>query len=304
MNSKIVGIVFLGVLLGGIIGYGGAYGFYIPQINELSLQYENLSEEYNNLNIAYENLSEEYEDLNINYETLEDQRDDVQDQYSTLSSQFNALQIDYASTKTKYKGLSNDVQDFEDLLQSYCYFEESFSRVLSSNEVNKVSSIVFSITRSSDIWYSYEKIYDYIVDNVEYVNDILLPYIYTYQHTSIDGDDVITSFTTNTRGEYIQTPQLTLDIEQGDCDDQAILAYAMIGYYDKYIHGTEYNLYIASIDFSEGEGHATVFLPVENGKLCIVDPAGNYLTKSYSSIIAKDASPSSKNMITIGQMER
>jgi len=119
MTSKIVGIVFLGLLLGGIIGHGGAYSFYIPQINELSLQYENLSEEHDDLNTAYENLSEEYENLNTNNEILEDQRDDIQDQYSTLSSQYNTLQIDYTlisanydSTLDKLKGLSHDVQDF------------------------------------------------------------------------------------------------------------------------------------------------------------------------------------------------
>ena len=192
--------------------------------------------------------------------------------------------------KTKYIGLSNDVQDFGEALRSYCYFEESFPRVLCSDEVQEASSTVSSITRASETWYSYEKIYEYIVENVEYVNDIDLPYIHTYQYTSLDEHDVITSFTTATRSDYIQTPQLTLDIEQGDCDDQAILAYAMIQYYRTYIYGTEYLLYIAYIDFSRG-AHVAVLLPVTNGQLCIVDPAGHYLTSSHSSIASKDALP-------------
>ncbi len=277
MNSKSISIIFLGILLGSVTGYSLGYLIYVPQINDLNENNDVLESQRN--------------DLQDQYDALESDNNDLQEQYTTLSSQHNALQIDYESTKGDYIELSNDVQGFEELLRSYCILEESFSRVLSSNEVNKVSSIVSSITRASDTWYSVESIFDYIVDNVVYVNDISLPYIQTYQHTSIDGDDVITSFTTNTRSEYIQTPQLTLDIEQGDCDDQAILAYAMIGYYNKNIHGTEYNFYIARIVFSEGVGHVAVFIPVQNGEVCIVDPTGHYLTTtSYGSITSKDAS--------------
>jgi len=294
MNSKIFGILFLGVLLGGLVGYGGAYFFYTPQINELSLQYENLSQERDDLNTAYENMSEDYENLNTDYEILEDQRDDLQDQYSTLSSQYNTLQIDcnsisanYDSTLDKLKGLSDDVQDFNELLNSYCFFEESFPRVLCSNEVEEVSSIVSLITFPSEIWVNYNTIYNYIVLNVEYVNDIGLPYITTCEYQNFDGDEVITGFSTDTREDYIQTPKFTLENEQGDCDDQAVLAYAMIGYYDKYIYGTEYELYIA---FSSGSGHVAVFLPVQDGNLCIIDPSGNYLTRRSGSITSKTAS--------------
>ena len=277
MNSKSICIIFLGILLGSVAGYSLGYLIYVPQINDLNTSYDVLESERNG--------------LQDQYDALVNDNDDLQEEYTTISSQYNALQIDYASMKTKYVGLSDNVQDFKELLQSYCYLEESFLRVLSSNEVNEVSSVVSSITRSFDIWYSFESIFDYIVDNVVYVNDVNLPYIQTYQHTSVDGDDFITSFTTNTRGEYIQTPQLTLDLEQEDCDDQAILAYAMIGYYNKNIHGTEYNLYIARIGFSEGVGHVAVFMPVQNGEVCIVDPSGHYLTTtSYGSITSKDAS--------------
>ena len=175
MNSKNISIIFLGILLGSVAGYSLGHLIYVPQINDVNENNDVLESQRN--------------DLQDQYDALESDNNDLQEQYATLSSQHNALQIDYESTKGDYIELSNDVQGFEELLRSYCILEESFSRVLSSNEVNKVSSIVSSITRASDTWYSVESIFDYIVDNVVYVNDISLPYIQTYQHTSIDGDD-------------------------------------------------------------------------------------------------------------------
>ena len=105
-----------------------------------------------------------------------------------------------------------------------------------------------------------------------------------------DGFNYITSFEILTERNYVQTPELTLEIKQGDCEDQAILTYAMIEYYMKHIIGTEYLLYIALIDFSDGSGHTAVFLPAQGGQVCIIDPAGSYLTKTeWGEITAKSA---------------
>ncbi|MGB9760790.1 MAG: transglutaminase-like domain-containing protein, partial [Thermoproteota archaeon] len=99
-----------------------------------------------------------------------------------------------------------------------------------------------------------------------------------------------TSFETSTHRDYMQTPKLTLEIKQGNCEDQAILAYAMIKYYMKYIIGKEYLLYIAYIKFSDGKAHLAVFLPAQEGQVCIIDPAGYYLTKTeWGTITAKTA---------------
>jgi hypothetical protein len=277
-------------MIGIVIGYSGVYLIYVPQINELNIKYDTLELQSNNLQDNYDALEQERDILQDEYDDLKQHQNDLQDMYASLSSEHSALQTDYSSTINQYVDLSNDLLDFEELLWSYCIFEESFSRVLCESEVNEVSSIVSSITSSSDLWYSYENIYDYIVNNVVPVNDIPLPYIHSYEYMRVDGYDVLTSITTDTRSEYVQTPQVTLELGQGDCDDQTVLAYAMIRYYDKYIHGTEYPLYIASIYFSEGGGHATVFLPVANGELCIIDPTSYYLTNSYGSIATKDAS--------------
>ena len=209
--------------------------------------------------------------------------------YFLYTPQISVLSDNYDATVETLKGLSSDVLNFEELLRSYCYLEESFPRVLCSSEVEEVSSIVSSITRSADMWSSFENLYEYLVDHIEYVHDIEFPYITTYQYVSLDGKEVVTSFSTDMLRNYIQTPQFTLETEQGDCDDQAVLAYAMIKYYEKYVHGTEYDLYIASMEFASGSSHVSVFIPVANGGLCVFDPAGKYLTKSRDSIASNAA---------------
>ncbi|MEM4924767.1 MAG: hypothetical protein QXE70_10425, partial [Ignisphaera sp.] len=62
--------------------------------------------------------------------------------------------------------------------------------------------------------------------------------------------------------------------------DQAVLAYAMIKYYFIFVHGKEYDLLIAGIEMGDGSRHLAVFLPVQGGKLTIIDPAGSYLTST------------------------
>jgi hypothetical protein len=114
-------------------------------------------------------------------------------------------------------------------------------------------------------------------------------YIFYYSHVNIDGFDYIISFETSTVRNYVQTPRLTLEIKQGDCEDQAILTYAMIEYYMKHIIGTECNLYIACMDFSDSSVHVAVFLPVQGGNVCIIDPAGSYLTKESGEIASEPA---------------
>jgi len=207
-----------------------------------------------------------------------------------LAASTIVLGYKYYTLSSYYKELSQNVLSLNGLLLSYTSLEQAFSRTLNEEAVNEVSSTVNSVTGgSTSFWPSIEKIYNYITSNVKYANDVDMPYISPYNHTNIDGFDYIISFETSTVRNYVQTPKLTLEIKQGDCEDQAILAYSMIKYYMKHVVGTEYSLYIASIEFSDGSEHVSVFLPVQGGQVCIIDPAGSYLTKEYGEIATKPA---------------
>ncbi len=125
--------------------------------------------------------------------------------------------------------------------------------------------------------------------NVRYAYDIEIPYISTWI-LSEGGETYVADIWTYTSRNYVQTPKLTVDLGQGDCDDQAILAYAMLKYYMRNVHGKYYSLYLAYIEFSDNNAHLAVFMPVSGGNICIIDPASAYLTKNiFGTITSKEA---------------
>lgn len=196
--------------------------------------------------------------------------------YSSLHSKYQALQ-------DAYSHLSNDVSSLNDFLRSIAFIPDAFKRTLNNAAIREIAEAVNSAGVSrTDHWSSYQRIYNWITSNIKYVCDVETPYLNVLWSALLDGKhSYVTDFNISMFKNYVQTPKLTLEIKQGDCDDQAILAYAMIKYYMKYVSDVEYALYIASITFNSGSAHLAVFLPVHNGQLCIIDPAGNYLTSTW-----------------------
>jgi hypothetical protein len=167
-------------------------------------------------------------------------------------------------------------------MNSYGLAKEAMPRVLNSYAVSATSSAVYDAGASkSDLWGSIEKIYSYIASSIKYVQDIEMPIWYVSETIKLNDRIYIYSVKYYNRWDYIQTPELTLKIRQGDCDDQAVLAYAMIKYYMRSVYGTDYALYMAYVAFSGGGAHMAVVMPVQGGNICIIDPAGHYLTSTW-----------------------
>ncbi len=245
----------------------------------------------NSLQQQYTILNGMYTQSQSNYNTLYSNYNDLQSRYNSLQTNYNTLNSEHTSMSSDYSTLSSDVDSLYKLLFSYADLTSSFSRTLNDAAIKATSSVVASQNGGSQ-WPTTQNIYNYITSNIKYVNDIDMPYI----SGMTLGDGVhISHFTTSTVQNYIQTPALTLSIKQGDCDDQATLAYAMIKYYMKYIAGTEYTLYLARIVFNDGSSHVAVFIPVTGGNVCVLDPAGSYLTRHYGAIYANPASTELQN---------
>ena len=258
--------------------------------------YRDLYNNYQTLFSKYNELNKKYDNLYIDYQNL------LSD-YNKLNSEYSELSSNYKKIKERYKNLSYDVVRFYDFLYSYVNLPESFKRVLNENAINKTSKAVIEAgVVPFDLWYSIQKIYEYITNNIQYAKDIEMPYISGYWYVTYEKENYTLNFYNEVRtiGEYIQSPELTLKIKQGDCEDQAILAYAMIKYYMKYVNGIDYDLYLAEIEFSNSS-HVSVILPVEGRKICIIDPAGHYLTNSFGRITSKEAFQNYKHIQTIGQ---
>lgn len=327
-----IGIVFLGIIIGGVLGVAGSYRYYTPIVldytsdiadksSEISIlvtdaeaqtiRYDELESDYNSLTGQHETLENNYESLTDDYESLEseysvlmnnyasiseqyyeltDDYQDLESDYNTLDSEKRTLQTQYDTNLDRLGSLSEDVLNFKEITDSLRNLEISFERVLCEAEVDKIATIVTDITDPDSTWTSYYAIYNYVNENVDYAKDAEIVCIDSYSYVTIQGSRYLTGFSTGTSRNQIQTPEYTLEYEQGDCDDHAILIYAMIKYYLFNIYGTNYRDYIMSIEFSDGGAHLAVLIPVVNGNMCILDSAGNYYTNRRGYIASKTVS--------------
>jgi len=267
-------------------------------ISSLRSELDRVSAQYSSLKSSYDQLADSYSALQSSYNILNANYGDLQRDYQTLSFQYSALTSEYSTQSellNKYAKVSGEIQDLSRTLTSYASLAESFPRVLNDAAVREVAGAVASagvrkISSESELWSSYQLVYSYITSNIRYAEDVDIPYISSYQYVSYGGRTYVTDIgSISTVRNYVQTPALTLSIKQGDCDDQAVLAYAMIKYCSKYLYGVDYDLYIASVHFSKGSGHVAVFVPVRGGLLCVFDPAGRYLTTAFGIITSKPA---------------
>ena len=275
MNSRIIFALIVGLILGGCIGAVGIQLFVSYQINE---------------------LTEKIIELEAQYEPLLNEYSLITSQYSVLKSEHNFLKYHYNLATSPLSELSNDVGILNEMLNRYCKIPDAFKHVLNEEEVSKIGPTVTTITEDSEgVLDACDEIYKYVTNNIDYVHDIEFPYVINYHRTSINGTEYITSFTMGSTANYIQTPGFTLEKEQGDCDDQTVLAYAMIKYYEREIYGTEHKLYIADMEFLRGSSHLAIFLPVQGGRVCILDLTGHFLTSQQGSITSKDAASELEN---------
>jgi len=273
-------------------------------LEQLSSNYTEAKSHLSDLTTQLLKLEADYRALNESFSAIHVPYDKIVSKYAKLISEYKRLNSSYAQLQAVidqngqmsesmlqyYTSLSGNVSTLYEMLYSYTDIQSSFPRVLNNDAVTRIADTVKDVTGSSnDSWPAYQKIYNHIVASIKYVDDIDMPLISDYWYTDQSGYSYITSFSLDTVRNYIQTPALTVEIGQGDCEDHAVLAYGMIQYYRNYILGAFYSLYIAEITFSDGTGHMAVIMPVSGGKICVIDPAGKYLTTTSGTIDSKAA---------------
>ena len=316
MDDRIV-LIVLGIIVGIGIGFTTTYYYFKPEVDQLTNEVLTQKNEYNDLTIQRNILEDEHEDLLEQHSTLTDEYGELTNQYisisqdySAVTAQFNTLTSEHQNLQQKHDNLSieydivsdkydvmtgdilkisNDFSLISELLTQHCSLPDSFTRVLNFEEVGKMSSLVYSITNPNDHWYSRERIHKHVDSTIIYAQDIEFPYIHDQIFVDVDDISYLQSFEVSSIRDYVQTPIFTLDYKQGDCEDQAILVYAMIEYYEREIHGTDYATYIAKMEFVDGSGHVALIIPALEGNICILDPAGNYFTSRYNTITTKNA---------------
>ena len=163
----------------------------------------------------------------------------------------------------------------------------ALKRVLIEEEIKKIIPYTTTLTNNMENrWKAYQNIYNYMKTNIKSTYDLPFPYLMITQ-VKLKDINYITNVTLRYVPNYIQTPETTLKYGQGDCEDQAIAAYAIIKYYHKNILKEEHKTYLAHIQYQSGRAHLTTIIYEPEGKICIIDPPTNYITNINNQITAK-----------------
>ena len=78
LDSKNIVKLVVGIIVGVLIGYGASNFNYTRQINEISIELNNLESQYMALSLQYDAVSDEYD-------TIKDERDSLQILHSSRS---------------------------------------------------------------------------------------------------------------------------------------------------------------------------------------------------------------------------
>lgn len=233
----------------------------------------------------YLSLYYNYTTLRAKYESLLSDYREILDKYNELNENYNALEASNEAIKRKYSRLetytihlTRQLAKLQNETMMASLIPYAFKRVLNYYEIYLIRDYVYdAVKHPESMWLSIQDIYNYVATNIRYTHDTKHLVVFV-NYTVIDGKLVASNLEYMFVANYIQTPRETILYGHGDCDDQAVLVYAMIKYYLVSIYMQDTTLYIAKINMNDGYSHLAVFLPTGNGNLTIIDPAGKYLT--------------------------
>jgi cell division protein FtsL len=256
----------------------------------LTDQAEQLSKANSDLQATVESQKKEISALNSTIQSFRFQEGSLNQQVANLSLQVQGLTLEKVTIQNRYNRVNVSYSQLEDFLLSYSTWSLNYTvkRVFTDQELLSLKDPLSSeiLSDPSDLWMSYQDIYYWITKNVKYAYDEpfpVLPSLQDLENGQFKGQMVFDS---------IMAPNQTLQIMQGDCDDQAILAFSMVKSYNKYIYGKEYTQWLITITFDNDKGHMAMAIPSESQdnrtKLTIIDPAGSYLTNNRGSIASND----------------
>jgi hypothetical protein len=247
----------------------------------LEVKHQDLRNEYDNLTSQHSALQSELSTLQGNYDSLQTNYTSLQDHYGSLQSDYNSLQSDHDSYVSSYSNLRYQINQ-----RTLQFGVTDFITPDEPSVQNRVNHITGGWSNTSDwneYWNDIKTIYDWVINNVEYRSDGLFPVIPSTPFDSVQY-----------RHDMWQLPRETLELMKGDCEDMATLLASMILSYN----GGKYWVECIAITNST-EGHVAVQIPVSEGKLAILDPAGKYYTQTiYGSITSKDISTEISNWLS------
>jgi len=193
------------------------------------------------------------------------------------------LMVENSKLRDTLRKLNLSLAEVVRVLEQRCCLPEALAHVLIKNEVLAVGKLVVELnTDLNDVYETVESIYTWIINNVKDISDPEIPAPLPDKTRCVRiVEEKYCYYEVTLVQNYIQTPWFTAKHRQGDCEDQAILAYAMIYFYLGYVRGEKVadKLLFAIIDLNSGRKHAAIIMLNKNDVI-IVDPGGKYITRS------------------------
>jgi flagellar biosynthesis chaperone FliJ len=193
--------------------------------------------------------------------TSGDQLKDTESQLSTVESELTIREAELTEAADQYSALRDKVNE----RLGRGADSQQFITPDDENVSAKVEEITGGYSEdNNERWRDYERLYRWVVNNIEYNIDSYIPYM-----------PIVPSGEIEWAKECWRTPAETLVDEVGDCEDMAVLlASLMLSYNNK-----SSDIWAIGILSNVSEtGHLAVAFPVAGDKLTIFDPAGNYYT--------------------------
>lgn len=282
----------------------------------LTYNYIQLESKYQTLNAAFVQVSSELSKVRNSYDVLLAEHDLLSRNYSFLERKYSSLEESYCKLEEDYTYLENE---YEDLSLKYERLNADYLLIV--EEKNNIEAWYYSLRKNINIrqgfgedrmvfitpgdievhrkvlettggwsnpsdwnefWTDLDKIYNWIVNNIMYSYDSPSPVL-----PNIMGEPYW-------RDECYRFPNETIRQKYGDCEDQAILLASMILSYS----GEKYSTWVVGW-VGKDVGHTAVMIPVEGGKLTILDPAGKFYTSdSQGRVGSKDVRTAIEEWLT------
>ena len=221
--------------------------------------------EYSELNAKYDHLRREYSKLNESFNAFLINYSKTQKRYKCMLSKYNELMDKYSALEEYFSKVKLNI---ERISKRIVIPEESFPELLNQSLGGEVSELVkeeLLLKKSMPPETKAKTIMEWVMINMQYFQD-------DYHHYLVDGRRCVGR-------DYLSLPNETLARGGGDCEDLAILVYAML----RSVLGESEKVYLIGIMeryyYRDGWGRAHVAVLYETKKgFMILDPAMSYVS--------------------------
>lgn len=195
------------------------------------------------------------------------------------------LRAEYSKLENIVSVMNISLANVANLLGNTCCIPSVFEHALNLSEVINLSGYMTRLNLSGDnVYDSIEKIYSWIRENIIWTEDQYSVAVNSTTCILIMGKKYC-YYDFKVIREHVQSPSITLERRSGDCEDMAILLYASLDYYFKYIAKEQKTPWFAIVVFHDETKHATVIIPEKSKGILIIDPSGKYITANESGYI-------------------